>query len=291
MKKTILRIVFLIMVSTNCIAQENVSKMSLKTQNDSINYALGYANGDGIKNYYFKNLNTGQAITNFMKSLDISYHSTDNELVSKDSTNEYFGISQIGSKVGTQLKKQIITGLMGYSDIKVDYEMIKQGLFDGMNGSESVMKSKEAIEFLQKAVKKIENKPLTPGSILNKIAGEEFLSKNKKRPGVKTTNTGLQYEIGNYGTGPFPTDSSIVKIQYNGTFIDGTPFDSTNSIKPIEFQVSSVIKGWTEILKIMPVGSKFKVYIPQELAYGNQERGMIKPYSTLVFEIELLGIE
>lgn len=291
MKKTISRIVFLIMVSTNCIAQENVSKVSLKTQNDSINYALGFANGDGIKNYYFKNLNTGQAITNFMKCMDVAYLSTDNELVRKDSTNEYFGISQIGSKVGTQLKKQIITGLMGYSNIKVDYELIKQGLFDGMRGSESVMKSKDAIEFLQKAVKKLEDKPLTPENRLNKTAGEEFLSNNKKRPGVKTTNTGLQYEIAKYGTGPFPTDSSTVKVQYNGTFIDGTPFDSINSIKPIVFQVRDVIKGWTEVLKIMPVGSKFKVYIPQELAYGHLEQGIIKPYSTLVFEIELLGIE
>jgi len=291
MKKTILRIVFLIMVSTNCIAQENISKVSLKTLNDSLNYTLGYANGDGIKNYYFKNLNTDQAITYFMKSLDVAYLSIDDELVRKDSTNEYFGISQIGSKVGTQLKKQVITGLMGYAGIKVDYELIKQGLFDGMKGSERVMKLKDAIEYLPKAVKKIENKPLTPGNRLNKIAGEEFLSKNKKRLEVKTTNSGLQYEIGNYGTGPIPTDSSTVKIQYNGTLIDGTPLDSTGSIKPIVFQVNKVIKGWTEVLKIMPVGSKFKVYIPQELAYGYEQRGIIKPYSTLVFEIELLGIE
>lgn len=291
MKKTILRIVLLIMFSTNCLAQENVSKVSLKTQNDSINYALGFANGDGIKNYYFKNLNFGQAITDFIKSMDIAYHSTDNELVSKDSTNEYFGISQIGSKVGIQLKKQIITGLMGYASIKVDYELIKQGLVDGMRGSESVMKLKEVMEFLPKAVKKLEDKRLTPGNRLNKIAGEEFLSNNKKRPGVKTTNTGLQYEIGNYGTGPIPTDSSTVKIQFNGTFIDGTPFDSTYSIKPVVVQVSKLIKGWTEVLKIMPVGSKFKVYIPQELAYGQLEQGIIKPFSTLVFEIELLGIE
>ena len=291
MKKTILRIVFLIMVSTNCIAQENISKVSLKTLNDSLNYTLGYANGDGIKNYYFKNLNTDQAITYFMKSLDVAYLSIDDELVRKDSTNEYFGISQIGSKVGTQLKKQVITGLMGYAGIKVDYELIKQGLFDGMKGSERVMKLKDAIEYLPKAVKKIENKPLTPGNRLNKIAGEEFLSKNKKRLEVKTTNSGLQYEIGNYGTGPIPTDSSTVKIQYNGTLIDGTSLDSTGSIKPIVFQVNKVIKGWTEVLKIMPVGSKFKVYIPQELAYGYEQRGIIKPYSTLVFEIELLGIE
>jgi len=143
MKKTILRIVFLIMVSTNCIAQENISKVSLKTLNDSLNYTLGYANGDGIKNYYFKNLNTDQAITYFMKSLDVAYLSIDDELVRKDSTNEYFGISQIGSKVGTQLKKQVITGLMGYAGIKVDYELIKQGLFDGMKGSERVMKLKD----------------------------------------------------------------------------------------------------------------------------------------------------
>jgi FKBP-type peptidyl-prolyl cis-trans isomerase FklB len=291
MKKTILRIVFLVMVSTNCIAQENVSKVSLKTLNDSLNYTLGYANGDGIKNYYFKNLNTDQAITNFMKWLDLAYHSSDNGIIRNDSTNEYFSISQVGNKIGTELKKQLVKGLMGYANLRVDYDLIKQGIFDGMKGSESVMKLKDAIEFLPKAIKKIEEKRLTPGNRLNKIAGEEFLSKNKKRPGVKTTNTGLQYEIGNYGTGPFPTDSNTVKVRYNGTLIDGTPFDSLNSIKPVEFPVNKVIKGWSEALKLMPVGSKFKVYIPQELGYGFQECGIIKPYSTLVIEIELLDIE
>src|ERR1035437_7191938 len=150
MKKTILRIVFLIMVSTNCIAQENVSKVSLKTLNDSLNYTLGFANGDGIKNYYFKNLNADLAITSFMKCLDLAYHSTDNELIRKDSTNEYFGISQVGSKVGTPLKKQLKTGLMGYSDLKVDFDLFRQGLDDGMRGSEKVMKVNEAMEFLQK---------------------------------------------------------------------------------------------------------------------------------------------
>ena len=291
MKKTILRIVFLIMVSTNCIAQENGLKVSLKTQNDSLNYALGFANGDGIKNYYFKNLNSDQAITNFMKWLDLAYHSSDNEIIRNDSTNEYFGISQVGNKIGSELKKQLIKGLMGYANIKVDYGLIKQGLDDGMRGSEKVMKVNEAMEFLQKAVKKLANKSMTPGDILNKTAGEEFLSNNKKRPGVKTTNSGLQYEIVNYGTGPFPTDLSTVMIQYNGTLIDGTQFDSINSLKPISFKLKDVIKGWAEVLKIMPVGSKFKVYIPQELAYGYMNHGIIKPYSTLVFEIELRGIE
>ena len=291
MKKTILRIIFLIMVSTSCIAQVKGSKVSLKTLNDSLNYTLGYANGDGIKNYYFKNLNTEQAITNFMKCLDFAYHSSDDNLIKNDSTNEYFGICQVGSKVGTALKKQQKTGLMGYSEVKVDFDLLRQGLDDGMRGSESVMKVNEATEFLPKAVKKLANKPLTPGELLNKTAGEEFLSNNKKRPGVKTTNSGLQYETGNYGTGPFPTDSSIVKVQFTGTLIDGTPFDSTSGIKPVTFQVRNLIKGLTEVLKIMPVGSKFKVFIPQELAYGNLDKGIIKPYSTLIFEIELLGIE
>jgi FKBP-type peptidyl-prolyl cis-trans isomerase FklB len=120
---------------------------------------------------------------------------------------------------------------------------------------------------------------------------DSFLQKNKERQGVIVTASGLQYEVIKMGTGPKPTPNSEVKVQYKGSLIDGTQFDASDPKKPVQFLVKGVIKGWTEALQLMPVGSKFKLYIPQELAYGAEGAGgVIKPFSTLIFEVELLEI-
>ena len=122
-----------------------------------------------------------------------------------------------------------------------------------------------------------------------KKENETFLASNKDKEGIQTTASGLQYKVITKGTGAIPTDSSTVKVMYKGTLIDGTEFDSSKD--PITFGVNRVIKGWTEALTMMPVGSKWELYIPQELGYGAQQAGKIKPFSTLIFEVELLGIE
>jgi FKBP-type peptidyl-prolyl cis-trans isomerase FklB len=126
----------------------------------------------------------------------------------------------------------------------------------------------------------------------NIAAGDSFLQKNKERKGVIVTSSGLQYEVLKMGKGPKPTSTNTVKVHYVGTLINGTEFDS--SIKrnePATFPLTNVIRGWTEALQLMPVGSKFKLYVPESLAYGGTSRGeVIKPYSTLIFEIELLEI-
>jgi FKBP-type peptidyl-prolyl cis-trans isomerase FklB len=121
---------------------------------------------------------------------------------------------------------------------------------------------------------------------------EAFLAKNKDKSGVTTTASGLQYEVIKMGTGPKPTAQSTVKVDYVGTLIDGTEFDSSIKRKePATFPVTGVIPGWTEALQLMPVGSKFKLYLPQSIAYGASGAGqLIKPYSTLIFEVELLEI-
>jgi FKBP-type peptidyl-prolyl cis-trans isomerase FklB len=127
----------------------------------------------------------------------------------------------------------------------------------------------------------------------NKKEGEDFLAKNKKNPGVKVTESGVQYIILKKGNGPIPSDTSIVKVHYHGTLINGTVFDSSiDRGEPVEFPVNRVIKGWQDILTKMPVGSKWKVFIPQELAYGASVRpgGKIEPYMALIFEIELIDI-
>lgn len=121
---------------------------------------------------------------------------------------------------------------------------------------------------------------------------EAFLAKNKEKAGVSVTPSGLQYEVIKMGTGPKPTQNSTVKVHYTGTLIDGTEFDSSvKRNEPAQFPVSGVIPGWTEALQLMPVGSKFKLYIPENLAYGANKAGdVIKPFSTLIFEVELLEI-
>ena len=121
---------------------------------------------------------------------------------------------------------------------------------------------------------------------------EKFLAENKSKSGVTTTTSGLQYEVVKMGNGEKPTTESMVKVHYTGTLIDGTEFDSSvKRNQPAEFPVSGVIAGWTEALQLMPVGSKFKLYIPQNLAYGENGAGeIIKPYSTLIFDVELLEI-
>ena len=126
-----------------------------------------------------------------------------------------------------------------------------------------------------------------------KQEGEKFLSENKKRKEVTTTASGLQYEILKQGDGPKPTDTNTVKVHYTGTLINGKKFDSSvDRGQPAEFPVTGVIAGWTEALKLMPVGSKWKLYIPSKLGYGDRGAGQdIPPGATLIFEVELLGIE
>ncbi|MAT54926.1 MAG: peptidylprolyl isomerase [Saprospirales bacterium] len=123
--------------------------------------------------------------------------------------------------------------------------------------------------------------------------GREFLAENAKRPEVKVTESGLQYEVLKQGDGPIPTASDKVKVHYHGTLIDGTVFDSSvERGEPIVFPVTGVIKGWVEALQMMPVGSKWKLYIPSNLAYGERGAGgTIGPNAVLIFEVELLGIE
>ena len=147
--------------------------------------------------------------------------------------------------------------------------------------------------FLQTQMDAVKSKALEKKYADNKAAGEKFLAENKTKEGVVTTPSGLQYKVITKGTGAIPADTSKVKVNYKGTLIDGTEFDSSYKRKePATFRANQVIKGWTEALTMMPVGSKWELYIPQDLAYGARETGgQIKPFSTLIFEVELVGIE
>ena len=135
-----------------------------------------------------------------------------------------------------------------------------------------------------------ENKETLYGE--NRRTGEQWLAENKKKEGVITLPSGLQYKILTKGEGPVPTANQKVKVNYEGHLIDGTEFDSSyKRNQPSSFRCNQVIKGWTEALCKMPVGSKWELYIPYDLAYGDRDTGKIKPYSTLIFTVELLEIE
>jgi FKBP-type peptidyl-prolyl cis-trans isomerase FklB len=126
----------------------------------------------------------------------------------------------------------------------------------------------------------------------NRIAGEEFLKANAKKDSIKVTPSGLQYKVLTAGTGDIPTKENKVKVNYEGHLIDGTEFDSSyKRNKPVTFPVGGVIAGWTEALCMMPVGSKWMLYVPQELAYKDREQAKIPPFSCLIFTVELLDIE
>ena len=162
MKKNNFVLLVLFIFSLNGIAQEKVPFKGLKTLNDSLNYTLGFANGDGIKKYYTK-IPVEQLIPILIKNLELGFYSTNNEPARKDSTTENSEISETGFKIGTTLKKQVVTGLMNKPDIKVDFELIKQGLLDGLRGNEKVFKLQDALDYLTKAIQNIEKKQSTSG--------------------------------------------------------------------------------------------------------------------------------
>ena len=274
---------------TSCDSNKT-SLPTLSSQIDSLNYAFGLANGKGIKQYYLA-ADSAKADSLKIKIASLLKGVKDG-LKGQDVDPKYLEIAELGKNIGTALNEQNKTGLMGDSTLKVEIDLIKQGIINGLKGSTKQMNAQDAQTYLQTTMQALQAKKMESQYGANKAAGEKFLAENKNKPGVITTASGLQYEVIKKGTGVLPTDTTKVKVHYHGTLIDGTVFDSSVDRKePAVFGVNQVIKGWTEALKLMPVGSKYKLYIPQELAYSNQNQGAIKPFSALIFEVELIGIE
>jgi FKBP-type peptidyl-prolyl cis-trans isomerase FklB len=194
----------------------------------------------------------------------------------------------IGINLGKNIKKD---------SVEIDPAILLRGLKDGMAGSKSLLtdeEAKAALVALQAEVRKREESLTQQASAANKKAGEEFLAANKTKEGVVTLPSGLQYKIITTGTGPKPVATDSVVCNYRGTLVDNTEFDSSYKRgQPATFPVNQVIKGWTEALQLMPVGSKWELFVPSELAYGDRgaSGSPIGPSSTLIFEVELLSIQ
>ena len=247
-------------------------------QIDSINTILGVLNANSARMYILREDTTKADIKLFISEFKKGMNTNEDEQL-------YVQALEIGSNLTQQFSRQPY--LLEGTTIEFNLDLIKRGLIEGIH-QKALMTPEEAMTYLNttmEAKTAERNKSIA-------AEGEAFLAENAKREGVVVTESGLQYEVITMGNGPKPTAESTVKVHYHGTLIDGTVFDSSvEREEPIEFPLSNVIKGWTEGVQLMPVGSKFKFYIPYQLAYGERGAGeLIGPCQALIFEVELLDI-
>jgi FKBP-type peptidyl-prolyl cis-trans isomerase len=193
----------------------------------------------------------------------------------------------IGMNIGKSIKRD---------NVDVDPDLLLRGIKDVLSGGTLLMTDQEAqstLSTLQSDLRKKQDQEMQQLAETNKKEGDAFLAANKAKDGVVALPSGLQYKILQEGTGPKPTAADTVTVNYRGTLVDGTEFDSSYKRgQPASFPVGGIIKGWTEALLLMPVGSKWQLFIPPDLAYGQRQAGpTIGPNSTLVFEVELLSIQ
>jgi FKBP-type peptidyl-prolyl cis-trans isomerase FklB len=252
---------------------KEMKTLVLKTNSDSLNYAFGVLNGSEIKMYVLAEDSTGEDTKIFFAELNKAM---------KTKVRNHQMVS-MAEQIGKTIKEQE-PSLLGEEKLTADFQLIKQGFINGLNKYETAFTRETAGEYVQNTMDNIKYGE-------SKIANEEFLETNRLKEGVHVTESGLQYEVLKQGKGAMPKATDKVKVHYHGTLIDGTVFDSSvDRGEPAEFGLNQVIPGWTEGLQLMNVGSKYKFYIPQELGYGKNNAGSIPPFSTLIFEVELLDI-
>ncbi len=263
-------------------------KADLKDEVDTLSYAMGMAQTQGLKEYLSDRLQIDTAyMDDFIKGLNDGANAGDD----KKKAAYYAGI-QIGQQISNQMVKGINHEVFGEDSTKtISLKNFMAGFVSGTTGKKGLMTIEQASRVAQEKMVSIKAKAMEKQYGPNKVAGEKFLAANKKKPGVVTLPSGVQYKVIKEGNGPMPKDTSMVKVQYEGKTIDGNVFDSSYKRgEPVSLRANQVIKGWTEALVHMPVGSVWEVYIPQNLAYGEREQGQIKPFSVLIFKIELVSL-
>ncbi len=250
------------------------SVTSLETQEDSFSYALGVHNGVNISEQLLNGETNGPAYDAFLKGLEDA----------KDMPDSVLQIYIEALKIGSSVEQLDEDTTLPFSS-KTFIAALKQAIAD----EELLISADSAPQIISTIQTNMQKKQFGA----NIAKGKQFLSQNAKKAGVKTTASGLQYEIlAGDSTGVNPTDADEVAVNYKGTLIDGTVFDDSkqHGDKPAVFPLRGVVKGFAEGLKLMSVGDKFKLYIPQELAYGEHGAPGIEPFSALIFEVELVAI-
>ena len=289
MKKLVIAVFVAVAAAAFTACGNSTPKANLKNDVDTMSYAIGLAQTQGLREYLVGRMGMDTAyIDQFIKGLNDGVNVGDD----KKKAAYYAGV-QIGQQISTQMIPGINHEIFGEDSTKtISLKNFMAGFVTGATNGKGLMTPENAQMIFQTKMQQIKAKVAEEQYGANKKAGEKFLADNAKKPGVKTLPSGVQYKVIKEGTGAIPADTSLIKVNYEGRLVNDTVFDSSYKRgTPATMRANQVIKGWTEVLTKMPVGSVWEVYIPQELAYGEREMGQIKPFSTLVFKIELLSIE
>ena len=296
MKKTLLLALALV-VSASFSPVEAIKKKNkevvfpaqpvvLNNSSDSLSYAAGVALTNGLVSYLLQQKMDTTMMSDFVRGLREGIRS-----VGDPKQKAYM----VGLDIARQVNERMLPGISEeFKDTpdSIISDLLCRGFIDAIEGDSTVFTYDAADKFFteKRALDKIakENKLYGP----NREAGEQFLKENAKKDSVIVLPSGLQYKVLVKGNGEVPLEDQKVQVNYEGRLIDGKVFDSSSrhGDKPAEFKPNQVIKGWSEALTMMPVGSKWQLFIPYYLAYGNRSAGEIKPYSTLIFDVELVGI-
>ena len=263
-------------------------KANLKSDVDSMSYAIGMAQTNGLKEYLVDRLGVDTAyMGEFIKGLNEGVNAGD----SKKKAAYYAGI-QIGQQISNQMVKGINHEVFGEDSTKtISMKNFMAGFISGTTGKGGLMNMVDAQNIAQTKMQEIKAREMEKTYGPNKEEGEKFMAANAKNDGVKTLPSGVQYKVIKEGAGAIPADTLLVKVHYEGRLLNDSVFDSSYKRgEPVTLRCNQTIKGWTDAMVHMPAGSVWEVYIPQDLAYGEREQGIIKPFSVLVFKIELLEV-
>ncbi len=264
-------------------------KADLKTDVDSMSYGMGLAQSQGLKDFLVQRMNIDTTYMEvFIKGLNDGANAGDD----KEKAAYYAGI-QIGQQISNQMVVGINHEVFGQDSTKtISLKNFMAGFIAGTTGKNAKMTVEQAQTVAETKMREIKAKNMEKEYGPNKKEGEKFLAGNKKQPDVKVLKSGVQYKVLKEGNGPLPKDTSRVKVHYEGRTIDGNVFDSSyKNGTPITLRANQVIKGFTDALVHMPEGSEWEIYIPQELAYGEREQGQIKPFSALIFKVNLISVD
>lgn len=288
MKKFTLAAIVAIAAAAFTSCGNGTPKANLNDGIDSLSYAIGISQSDGIKGYLSERMGIDTAyIDEFIKGVTEGATAGDDKKKAA-----YFAGLQIGQQFGTQMLKGANMELFGNDSTKtISLKNVIAGFAAGTKDKGQLMSVDQARTIIQAKTEELKTASMSKQYGAYKKQNEQYLKVNAKKEGVKVLPSGVQYKILTAGTGAVASDTAMIKVHYEGKTIDGQVFDSSYKRgEPVQMRADQVIPGWKEVLTMMPAGSKWEVVVPANMAYGAEGRGqVIKPFSTLVFTIEVIG--